>query len=130
MSQVLESRRSPAAWLAYRSWILPLALCVLVVSFLGLYGYRDLSAQPSSADQAILEAQAVIKGNFEPGVVVRYAPREFTKATYAAGSYQISGWLQAVSQNGAITETYDYSCVVAEALGGSWSVTGLDLQPQ
>jgi hypothetical protein len=127
--QMLESRPSGDKRASYPPWLMPLVLGIATISVLGVKNHQNILG-PDREYQAVLEAQTAIKQRFRDGMAVRFAPRELTKIDATRDSYTISGWLQAISRDGMVTEVYDYRCVVTESMDGGWSVTQLDLQPQ
>ena len=127
--QVLEARPPGRRRTSYPPWLVPLVLGIASISVLGVKNYQNILG-PDRAYQAVLEAQSAVKQKFQDGTTVRFAPKELTKIESTRETYTISGWLQAISQDGALTETYDYKCIVTESMDGGWSVTQLDLDPQ
>ena len=100
---------------------------IAALSYLGINNYRRILPGSDRSHQAILEAQDAVKRSFGTGTTVHFWPRESIKVEPSAGGFKISGYLDAISADGKLSQAYTYSCMVTQNLIGNWSVTNLNL---
>lgn len=127
--KTLESRARPVPSFSSNGlWIVPLLVGIAAVSLVGIKSCQRVLAGPDRG-QAVLHAQEAVKEYFEVGTAIRFAP-ELTRVEQADGGLKISGWVEAITPDGKVSQGYDYNCAVKQNLIGNWSVKNLNLLPK
>jgi hypothetical protein len=102
---------------------------VIAIGILGGITYYSTHSRVPQPNQALNAAQTAIRQRLGEDVMANFSPLEWTRVEALPGNkYYISGWLQAVSQNGQ-AQSLTYTCTLSRT-GGTWIVEKLDLVNQ